>query len=166
MGGSPNIVNSLPDRPIWDQSRPDPPNSSENQQPYPRYQMPKSTPSDKDAANTAFSINSSAPLSAVPQPAANGQHGGSSPLPQHTQDPSSSSKHDRWQQAKARVFAFVITNFMLISFSLAAALAMAWPLPGKVVASWAVGDVRIVQAINNFMVFLISGLTLKSDDFR
>jgi hypothetical protein len=127
--------------------------------------MPKSTLSDKDAANTASSIGSSAPLSAVPQPAANGLHGGSSPLPQHTQDPSS-SKHDRWQQAKARVSAFVTTNFMLISFSLAAALAMAWPLPGKVVASWAVGDVRIVQAINNFMVFLISGLTLKSDDFR
>ncbi|KAF6235189.1 SBF-like CPA transporter family-domain-containing protein [Scenedesmus sp. NREL 46B-D3] len=55
---------------------------------------------------------------------------------------------------------------MLLSFSFAAALAMAWPLPGKAVASWTVGDVRVVQAANNFLVFLISGLTLKSDDFR
>jgi hypothetical protein len=61
---------------------------------------------------------------------------------------------------------FALDNFMLLSFSFAAALAMAWPVPGKAVASWAVGDVRIVQAINNFLVFLISGLTLKSDDFR
>jgi hypothetical protein len=61
---------------------------------------------------------------------------------------------------------FALDNFMLLSFSLAAALAMAWPMPGKAVASWAVGDVRIVQAANNFLVFLISGLTLKSDDFR
>lgn len=67
---------------------------------------------------------------------------------------------------KASTSAFVLNNFMLLSFSLAAALAMAWPLPGRVVASWAIGDVRVVQAINNFMVFLISGLTLKSDDFR
>jgi hypothetical protein len=67
---------------------------------------------------------------------------------------------------KARLAAFAVNNFMLLSFSVAAAAAMAWPLPGKVVASWAVGDIRVVQAINNFLVFLISGLTLKSDDFR
>lgn len=77
-----------------------------------------------------------------------------------------SGKRARWQRLKAGTAAFVLSNFMLISFSLAAALAMAWPLPGKVVASWSVGDVRVVQAINNFLVFLISGLTLKSDDFR
>lgn len=72
----------------------------------------------------------------------------------------------RWEQLKGSTSTFVLNNFMLLSFSLAAALAMAWPLPGRVVASWSVGDVRVVQAINNFMVFLISGLTLKSDDFR
>jgi hypothetical protein len=71
-----------------------------------------------------------------------------------------------WQQTKAWLSAFVLNNFMLLSFTLAAALAMAWPLPGRVVASWSVGDVRVVQALNNFIVFLISGLTLKSDDFR
>lgn len=79
---------------------------------------------------------------------------------------SRTSKTAVWQQAKARLSVFVLNNFMLLSFSLAAAVAMAWPLPGRVVASWSVGDVRVVQAINNFIVFLISGLTLKSDDFR
>jgi hypothetical protein len=72
----------------------------------------------------------------------------------------------RWQQLARWARQFALDNFMLLSFSLAAALAMAWPVPGKAVASWAVGDVRIVQAANNFLVFLISGLTLKSDDFR
>jgi hypothetical protein len=84
--------------------------------------------------------------------------------------PSASSSHTtssiKWQKAKASISAFVLNNFMLLSFSLAAALAMAWPLPGRVVASWSIGDVRVVQAVNNFLVFLISGLTLKSDDFR
>lgn len=55
---------------------------------------------------------------------------------------SKTNKNDRqarWHQAKASTSAFIINNFMLLSFSLAAALAMAWPLPGRVVASWAVG---------------------------
>lgn len=70
------------------------------------------------------------------------------------------------QQQLHRAGQFALDNFMLLSFSCAAALAMAWPLPGKLIASWTVGDVRIVQAVNNFLVFLISGLTLKSDEFR
>lgn len=65
-----------------------------------------------------------------------------------------------------KVQAFVISNFMPISFSLAAALALAWPVPGLWLGSWKIGDVRVVQAINNFLVFLISGLTLDSRDFR
>jgi len=79
---------------------------------------------------------------------------------------STSSKAVTWRHVASRASDFVVHNFMLLSFSFAAALAMAWPLPGRVVASWSVGDVRVVQAINNFLVFLISGLTLKSDDFR
>uniref|UniRef100_A0A383W7R8 Uncharacterized protein n=1 Tax=Tetradesmus obliquus TaxID=3088 RepID=A0A383W7R8_TETOB len=83
-------------------------------------------------------------------------------------DAGSNTKQHRWQWHKFSAWAkqFALDNFMLLSFSLAAALAMAWPVPGKAVASWAVGDVRVVQALNNFLVFLISGLTLKSDDFR
>jgi hypothetical protein len=88
---------------------------------------------------------------------------GTSPGPGGSSHTSSSI---RWQKAKASIPVFVLNNFMLLSFSLAAALAMAWPLPGRVVASWSIGDVRVVQAVNNFLVFLISGLTLKSDDFR
>jgi hypothetical protein len=83
-------------------------------------------------------------------------------------DTGSSKKQPVLQVHKLTTWAkqFALDNFMLLSFSFAAALAMAWPVPGKAVASWAVGDVRIVQAANNFLVFLISGLTLKSDDFR
>lgn len=78
----------------------------------------------------------------------------------------SSSKSCIRHFTKARIQAAIIEHFMLLSFTLAAALAMAWPLPGKVIAGWSVGDIRVVQAVNNFLVFLISGLTLKSDDFR
>lgn len=44
--------------------------------------------------------------------------------------------------------------------------ALAWPEPGKVVGSWHVKDVRIVQALNNFFVFLVSGLTLRTKDIK
>lgn len=94
---------------------------------------------------------------------------GSSPGAGHAPDTASSSTSTKavaWRHVVSRASSIVVSNFMLLSFSFAAALAMAWPLPGRVVASWSVGDVRVVQAINNFLVFLISGLTLKSDDFR
>ncbi len=57
-------------------------------------------------------------------------------------------------------------HFMPISFLIATILAISWPVPGAAVASWQGGNIRIVQAINNALVFLISGLTLRSDDFR
>ena len=75
---------------------------------------------------------------------------------------SSPSKKKPKPPLAARVKAFCIAQFMPLSFLVAAALALAWPLPGRVVLSWQAGDVRIVQAINNAIVFLISGLTLKS----
>lgn len=153
------------------------------QQPHSRHQMPKGANPAPDSDSAVFAVQ--APLSPTPLSASVGADNPntaaawSSPLPQHTlqldassSSPggncsnSSSSKRGRWQQARSRAGAFVVSNFMLISFSLAAALAMAWPVPGKAVASWSVGDVRVVQAFNNFAVFLISGLTLKSDDFR
>jgi sodium/bile acid cotransporter 7 len=59
-----------------------------------------------------------------------------------------------------------IDNFMIISFSVALVVAMTAPSPGKAVGALQVGDIKIIQAINNIMVFLVSGLTLKSDDLR
>lgn len=55
---------------------------------------------------------------------------------------------------------------MVLSFSFALLMAMVWPAPGKAVGALQVGDIKIIQALNNIMVFLISGLTLKSDDLR
>lgn len=61
---------------------------------------------------------------------------------------------------------FVVDNFMLLAFAGALLSAMVWPLPGKVVSSWQAGDFRIVQTISTILVFLISGVTLRSDEFR
>lgn len=60
----------------------------------------------------------------------------------------------------------VIEYFLPLAFLVAVVAALAFPLPGRVVGSWHVSDIRIVQAINNFLVFLISGLTLKTDHLR
>eukprot|EP00878_Enallax_costatus_P042518 GHUV01049905.1.p1 GENE.GHUV01049905.1~~GHUV01049905.1.p1 ORF type:complete len:333 (+),score=70.69 GHUV01049905.1:307-1305(+) len=107
------------------------------------------------SSNVMHSSNSidSASTPSIPQ-----QH-------QHSSSSSKPTKASRWITL-AKLKAFIVDNFMLLSFSLAAAAAMAWPLPGKVVASWSVADVRVIQVLNNFLVFLISGLILKSDDFR
>ncbi|KAF8065642.1 BASS4 [Scenedesmus sp. PABB004] len=105
---------------------------------------PPSSPGDEAAANNAAG---GGPPGAGPQPAARRRWAPRAP-------------------SAARVRAFVVEHFMLLSFTAAAGLALAWPVPGVAVASLSVGDVRVVQAVNNFVVFLISGLTLKSDDFR
>ena len=61
---------------------------------------------------------------------------------------------------------FCIDNFMILSFSVALIIAMVAPAPGKAVGALQIGDIKIIQAINNMMVFLVSGLTLKSDDLK
>lgn len=60
----------------------------------------------------------------------------------------------------------VIRNFLPLAFLIAVVVAMSFPFPGKVVASLHIGDVRIVQAINNFFVFLVSGLTLRTNEVK
>ena len=61
---------------------------------------------------------------------------------------------------------FVIGNYLPLAFLVALVVAMSFPLPGKVVASWHVGDIRIVQAMNNFFVFLGSRLTLRTTEVK
>jgi sodium/bile acid cotransporter 7 len=61
---------------------------------------------------------------------------------------------------------FVIDNYLPLAFLVALVIALSFPLPGRAVASWHVGDVRIVQAINNFSVFLVSGLTLRTREVK
>lgn len=44
--------------------------------------------------------------------------------------------------------------------------ALAYPMPGRKVAAWSAGSIAIVQAVNNCMVFLLSGLTLRTTESR
>jgi sodium/bile acid cotransporter 7 len=81
--------------------------------------------------------------------------------------PSPSSPALRSRKARAwrqRLQQFVVDNYMVLSFSLAMLIALVWPLPGAAVGALQVGDVKIIQLLNNIMVFLVTGLTLKSDE--
>ena len=59
-----------------------------------------------------------------------------------------------------RIVAFVITNFLPIGFLFALVFALGYPYPGKVVSTIQLYDVGVVQAVNSFNVFFISGVTL------
>jgi sodium/bile acid cotransporter 7 len=64
---------------------------------------------------------------------------------------------------------FVIENFLVVGFSAAAIVALSFPLPGMFMSSLEVGSesggtYRIIELLNNVFVFLVSGLSLKTDD--
>jgi sodium/bile acid cotransporter 7 len=60
-----------------------------------------------------------------------------------------------------RVQAFVLKNFLPLSFGCALVVALSWPAPGAAVGAVKVLDgIGMVQAINNMIVFFISGVTL------
>eukprot|EP00243_Klebsormidium_subtile_P002539 TRINITY_DN1508_c0_g1_i1.p1 TRINITY_DN1508_c0_g1~~TRINITY_DN1508_c0_g1_i1.p1 ORF type:complete len:339 (+),score=-15.46 TRINITY_DN1508_c0_g1_i1:100-1116(+) len=65
-----------------------------------------------------------------------------------------------------RIKLFVINNFLPLGFLVALVFALSWPQPGQEVASWKIGSIRAIQALNNICVFFISGLTLKSNDLK
>ncbi|CAL8465038.1 g4573 [Coccomyxa elongata] len=71
-----------------------------------------------------------------------------------------------WKRQLHAARAFGITHYLPLAFVVALIWALAWPEPGKVVGSWQVKDVRIVQALNNFFVFLVSGLTLSTKEIK
>ena len=79
---------------------------------------------------------------------------------------SQSSELSLWQKRRIRITTLLVEYFLPLCFAVAITIALAFPLPGRVVGSWSVKDFRIVQAINNFIVFLISGLTLKTAQLR
>ena len=70
------------------------------------------------------------------------------------------------QQTKLQRFrSFFITNFLPIGFMFILIISLSAPYPGAVVASWKfLGGIGIVQAINNVLVFFISGLTLNTKE--
>lgn len=63
-----------------------------------------------------------------------------------------------------RIKPFVIANFLPLGFSVALVIALTYPFPGKLVASFNIYEVNVVQAINSFNVFLVSGITLNITD--
>lgn len=73
-----------------------------------------------------------------------------------TPAPSRSERYRKW----------CIKNVLPLGFFLALVVALSWPAPGKAVASPKVEGFRVVQTINVVIIFIISGLTLKTDDIK
>lgn len=61
---------------------------------------------------------------------------------------------------------FCIKNVLPLGFLIVLIWALAWPAPGEAVAEPTVADYRIVQTINVVVIFIISGLTLKTADIK
>ena len=61
---------------------------------------------------------------------------------------------------------FCIRNFLPLGFLVALVWALAWPLPGDVISKPEVERYRVIPTINVVIVFLISGLALKTDDIK
>ena len=60
----------------------------------------------------------------------------------------------------------IIRNYLPLVFAVTIVVAMSWPTPGLKVSSLVVKGVHIIQALNTFLVFLVSGLTLNINDLR
>lgn len=65
-----------------------------------------------------------------------------------------------------RVRKSCIKNALPLGFALALIIALAWPAPGEVVSKPEVEGFRLVQTLNVVIIFIISGLTLKTDDIK
>lgn len=70
--------------------------------------------------------------------------------------------HSRWVKVKT----FCIRNVLPLGFVVALVWALLWPLPGEVISKPKLEGYRILSTINVLIVFLISGLTLKTDDIK
>jgi sodium/bile acid cotransporter 7 len=64
----------------------------------------------------------------------------------------------------SRCGVIVVENFIIFAFSIAILIALTFPLPGTVLGSFTLEDKGIVQFINTFIVFFISGITLKIEE--
>ena len=68
----------------------------------------------------------------------------------------------RWERRRV----FCIKNILPLGFLLVLVWALAWPAPGQAVGKPKVEGYRVVQTINVIVIFIISGLTLKTDDIK
>ncbi|CAN0218663.1 unnamed protein product [Discosporangium mesarthrocarpum] len=61
---------------------------------------------------------------------------------------------------------FIIKNFLPLGFLVVLIVALLWPYPGVEVSKPRVEGFRLIQTINVIIIFIISGLTLKTDDIK
>ncbi|CAM9186999.1 unnamed protein product [Chrysoparadoxa australica] len=66
----------------------------------------------------------------------------------------------------ARAQAFCLKNFLPLGFLISLIMALAWPTPGDVISSYKVGAFRLIPTINVITIFIVSGLTLKTDEIK
>lgn len=75
-----------------------------------------------------------------------------------------------WPKLRAKLHKLFIDQFLLISYFVAALIALTWPTPGKAVLSldFSVNgrNYQVIKTLNIMIVFLISGLMLKTDDIK
>lgn len=70
------------------------------------------------------------------------------------------------QSRLERARLFCIKNVLPLGFLFVLVWALAWPAPGKAVGKPKVEGYRVIQTINVIVIFIISGLTLKTDDIK
>lgn len=75
-----------------------------------------------------------------------------------------------WPRIWARTKEVFVSQFLLISYIIATILALAWPVPGKAVVSVSFSvnghSYAVFKTLNIMIVFLISGMMLKTDDIK
>ncbi|GBF89758.1 BASS family transporter [Raphidocelis subcapitata] len=93
--------------------------------------------------------------------------------PQQQQPQQPQHKHNEPQQAPQQrgewailAGSFVSKNFLPVSFLIALTIALAWPVPGAAVMKPEIKGVRVVAFVNSFIVFLISGLQLRTAELK
>ncbi|CAM9235397.1 unnamed protein product [Choristocarpus tenellus] len=68
--------------------------------------------------------------------------------------------------SRERTQTFVLKHFLPLGFLFVLVFALLWPAPGKALGKEKVDGFRVVQTINVIVIFIISGLTLKTDDIK
>lgn len=67
---------------------------------------------------------------------------------------------------RPKVKAFLLKNFLVIGLVSAIVFSLACPWPGRAVNSVKVGDYKVFSTINIITIFVISGLTLRTEEIK
>lgn len=60
----------------------------------------------------------------------------------------------------------IVKNFIIFALSVAVIVAFSYPFPGKEASKIVSNEIKVIEFINNVLVFLISGLTLRIEDMK